>query len=58
MEELTAPGSNILKAQHKVLCEGDKKKESVTFCFLELKVKEKANISKIIGERVTFLWRI
>ena len=27
-------------------------------CFLKLKAEEKANFSKIIGECVTFLWRI
>ena len=34
------------------------KEKSVTFCFLKLKAKEKANFSKIIGGRVTFLWKI
>ena len=33
------------------------KEKSVTFCFLKLKAKEKANFSKIIGGRVTFLWK-
>ena len=34
------------------------KEKSVTFCFLKLETKEKANFSKIIRGRVTFLWRI
>ena len=29
------------------------KEKSVTFCFLKLKAKEKANFSKVIGERMT-----
>ena len=32
--------------------------KSVTFCFLKLKAKEKADFSNIIWGRVTFLWRI
>ena len=34
------------------------KEKSAVFCFLELKAKEKANFSKIIGGRMTFLWKI
>ena len=34
------------------------KEKSAKFGFLKLKAKEKANFSKIIGGRVTFLWRI
>ena len=47
-------GSSNLKAQHKVFAK-DMKEKSAKFGFLKLKAKEKANFSKIIGGRVTFL---
>ena len=34
------------------------KEKSVTFCFLKLNAKKKANFPKIIVGRVTFLWKI
>ena len=50
------PGSINLKTQHK-FCVKKMKEKFVAFCFLKLKAKKKANFSKIIGGRVTFMWR-
>ena len=50
-------GSSWLKVLHKTLCQRDERKTCYIF-FLKLRAKKKANFSKIIGERVTFMWRV
>ena len=41
-----------------MFCVKEMKEKSVIFCLLKLKIKEKANFSKIIGGKGKFLWRI
>ena len=44
----------VIKRHRIKFCVKDRKEKSVTFCFLKLKAKEKANFSKIIGGECEF----
>ena len=55
VEKFTVPGSSNFCGK---FCVEEMKEKSVAFCFLKLKAKKKANFFKIIGENMTFMWRI
>ena len=48
----------VIQMHSTMSCVKEMKEKSVTFCFLKLKAKEKANFSTITEGRVAFLCRI